>query len=595
MRNYLQPIALVALLYLCNLNFLSAQCIPDHQEVHIKFRGDENTTLDNSRWEIRSIAGQIIKTGQTDAIHCLPQNACYSFHVIDDYGDGLGGESPGFYSITYEEEQVAFGTYFGFEQSAYFGGCRAGSSCFSPIAAETDVSYTVDRGEEWYTFTPATSGYYEITSCGFENSCNTAIWVYDRCLGLTGAESQQETILYNDDYCEEEQAVVSGVFFASTTYYLRLGDKNNDCAQESFSWSLRFLGEVVGCMDPEAINYHPLATIDSGDCEYEAEQSIVSGPDLIVKPNVLANTIYTSTVNGSGCYIEEGCIQGFGPRQVLRFTTHILNVGNEDYVIGAPDENSGQFEFDDCHGHWHQEGYAEYRVYDANNNLLPVGFKNGFCVLDLECSGGGTATYGCNYMGISAGCGDIYSSFLDCQWIDVTDMPDGIYTLVITVNWDQDPDIFGRDELSYDNNSDMICFELSRNSSGAHSISLFSGCEFPVDCEGIVLGDAQTDCLGVCNGDDLYGDLNGNVIYDPGDVNLYIDGILDSNLPVFNCTELTGNDLIDLEDPVWLMECILTENSADGHDSHAHACQLPTTGLTNPDEWAEFSLLEHNM
>ncbi len=31
--------------------------------------------------------------------------------------------------------------------------------------------------------------------------------------------------------------------------------------------------------------------------------------------------------------------------------------------------------------------------------------------------------YNCGNMGITAGCSDIYSSALDCQWIDVTDLP----------------------------------------------------------------------------------------------------------------------------------------------------------------------------
>jgi hypothetical protein len=52
-------------------------------------------------------------------------------------------------------------------------------------------------------------------------------------------------------------------------------------------------------------------------------------------------------------------------------------------------------------------------LYDQLGNPMPqIGFKNGFCVLDLECSGGGTAKYGCGNMGITAGCGDIYSSGL---------------------------------------------------------------------------------------------------------------------------------------------------------------------------------------
>ena len=64
--------------------------------------------------------------------------------------------------------------------------------------------------------------------------------------------------------------------------------------------------------------------------------------------------------------------------------------------------------------------------------------------MDLECSGGGSFQYGCGNMGISSGCGDIYDASLDCQWIDVTNVPAGDYTLVVRVNWDRSPDALGR-------------------------------------------------------------------------------------------------------------------------------------------------------
>ena len=91
--------------------------------------------------------------------------------------------------------------------------------------------------------------------------------------------------------------------------------------------------------------------------------------------------------------------------------------------------------------------------------LISIGFKM-VCVMDLECSDGGTATYGCSNMGIAAGCGDIYSSGLSCQWIDVTDVEDGQYRLVVRVNWDYDPDALGRYETNTENNWAVVCIEL---------------------------------------------------------------------------------------------------------------------------------------
>ena len=46
------------------------------------------------------------------------------------------------------------------------------------------------------------------------------------------------------------------------------------------------------------------------------------------------------------------------------------------------------------------------------------------------------------------GCADIYSASLDCQWVDVTGVPDGDYRVRVTTNPDRT-----FHELSYENNS----------------------------------------------------------------------------------------------------------------------------------------------
>ena len=65
----------------------------------------------------------------------------------------------------------------------------------------------------------------------------------------------------------------------------------------------------------------------------------------------------------------------------------------------------------------------------------------------VNCQG----TYDCDYQGISAGHADLYGSGLDCQGIDVTDVPSGDYILRVDVNPGR---LFP--EISFENNSTSI-------------------------------------------------------------------------------------------------------------------------------------------
>ncbi len=203
----------------------------------------------------------------------------------------------------------------------------------------------------------------------------------------------------------------------------------------------------------------------------------VAQPDLILSEQALINSFRADViVNNDQCFISEGCLSDVGSRQILRFTTQISNIGNQDFYVGAPpttlNEPSDFWEFDYCHGHWHYEGYAEYRLLDSNGNPTPVGFKNGFCLADITCDEGYAPKYTCTNQGISAHCTDIYASNLDCQWIDVTDIPDGTYKFQMKVNAYEHSDFFGRTEANYNNNSVQACFNLTRNSSGEHFVNV---------------------------------------------------------------------------------------------------------------------------
>lgn len=170
-------------------------------------------------------------------------------------------------------------------------------------------------------------------------------------------------------------------------------------------------------------------------------------PDLIVNPNVTNPFIGTQNFSVGHCAIAEGCAQP-GVRTLLRFATETWNVGEADLVLGDPCNNE-LFHFHDCHGHYHMEDYADYRLVDDQSIVL-MGFKSSFCLLDsvrIDPCASLVAVYNCTNQGLQVGWGDRYGAWLDCQWIDITGVAGGDYTLEIEVN----PELI-LEESDYTNN-----------------------------------------------------------------------------------------------------------------------------------------------
>ena len=105
-------------------------------------------------------------------------------------------------------------------------------------------------------------------------------------------------------------------------------------------------------------------------------------------------------------------------------------------MLGNPASNP-LFEYGACHGHYHFRSFAQYRLLDTTGAVVRNGKKVGFCLMDITRVGA-TANpnprYNCSSQGIQAGWADIYSSNLSGQWIDITGLPSGAYTLEIVID-----------------------------------------------------------------------------------------------------------------------------------------------------------------
>lgn len=187
--------------------------------------------------------------------------------------------------------------------------------------------------------------------------------------------------------------------------------------------------------------------------------------DLIVDPKATENhwRVKNEVISSTLCSAIEGGVTP-GDRRLLRFTVTTPNIGTADNYIGDPRvhyaANDGLFELDVCHGHFHFQHYATYRLIDANTGYVWRAAKRGFCMLDTDpylpslrdaprnywsCGN----QFFAGFQGISKGWNDTYVWKLGGQYfvLDGGDgqipVPAGRYYIEVEVNPDYPPGASG--------------------------------------------------------------------------------------------------------------------------------------------------------
>jgi lysyl oxidase/S-layer family protein len=169
--------------------------------------------------------------------------------------------------------------------------------------------------------------------------------------------------------------------------------------------------------------------------------------------------------------LQDVRIQWVNGRRLLRFTAMMVNVGSGHFQLSGHRTSTSRpmvmrqviFETSshsspvsrrirtdavakysgDGHNHWHVQEMMRYDLWGGDERLR--GAKVGFCFLDsdpwnLSLPGATGAYYRgswcktdpnalSNRMGISIGWGDEYEWYLAWQWVDITGLPSGTYTL----------------------------------------------------------------------------------------------------------------------------------------------------------------------
>ncbi|KAM9789419.1 lysyl oxidase-like 5b [Neosynchiropus ocellatus] len=169
-------------------------------------------------------------------------------------------------------------------------------------------------------------------------------------------------------------------------------------------------------------------------------------PDLVPDPYAIQAGAYVQRTQmyALRCAAEENCLarSAYAPtvrdidfRVLLRFPQKVTNQGTADFLPVKP---RYQWDWHSCHQHYHSmDAFSNYDLLDANTGRkVADGHKASFCLEDTGCESGFRRRYACtsHTQGLSPGCHDLYAANIDCQWIDITDVPPGNYILKVTVN-----------------------------------------------------------------------------------------------------------------------------------------------------------------
>lgn len=213
-------------------------------------------------------------------------------------------------------------------------------------------------------------------------------------------------------------------------------------------------GPLAGCGGPSAGAGRDAEIVDATP-DAPAPIDVPAGtPDLQFVARAMVNTVAVDqgvVFRDADCEVVEGCVGAAGSRTLLRFATVSANLGSADLFVGVPPpagESNARFVWSPCHKHHHVRDYASYELVDATG-VVATARKQAFCLEDdLPVQPGVQPTgYSCLRQGISRGWADVYTRDLPCQWIDVTDVPPGSYTLRLVIN-----PLHTLPESDYDNN-----------------------------------------------------------------------------------------------------------------------------------------------
>ena len=299
---------------------------------------------------------------------------------------------------------------------------------------------------------PTGPGIFNVESTGvnLDESAGTATIVVSRTSGRDGTASVQYTTVAGTastaDFTPRSGTLVFADGQSEATITVPIIDDNVEESLESFRV------QISNPTNGATIGSDSFGTVTIVDNDNATQDFL---PDMIPIASTLTEQLRLDTTEISG-------------RTLMRFSTELANggdgpleiwggstTGNSQQVFqriyqeggGHRDVLAGEFIYHPEHGHIHFEAFATYdlQLLGANGAVIASGGKTSFCLINIRqplpdvtanadvVHGRGGNSCG-TIQGISTGYSDVYSSSLDGQWIDVTDVADGTYTLQITAD-----------------------------------------------------------------------------------------------------------------------------------------------------------------
>jgi hypothetical protein len=340
-------------------------------------------------------------------------------------------------------------------------GSIRGNNCNATFEGGTGEPVTIGGGGRtvWYRWTAPNNTRFAFRTLG--SSFNTVLCVYTgaslngltsvACADDTGGKGAQSRVEFDATAGTVYWIRVDGYFDAAGDIQLswgcwprnfRIGRVHNFVliSWDSVGFSLQGTPELRdgGSVWTDIPGASPVLLPATGSARFfrlRCENTVAALPDLVINAAVASPQISTEVFAANSCEVLEGCAIA-GTRRLLRFNNETRNIGSANLVLGNPAGNP-LFSFAACHGHYHFENFAAYRLRAGNGAVVATGAKVGFCLLDLmrwNPTANATAIYTCVSQGIQAGWADIYSAGLPCQYIDITDVAPGNYTLEMEID-----------------------------------------------------------------------------------------------------------------------------------------------------------------